>query len=193
MIESMLFLACADHAQLALSPEQVDVRAELERIADYFEGPADQVGATIAVAGAGRAHADPVLLRRAVANLVDNAIRYARPDSIIRLDVSEETSATTIAVTNEGAGIASEDTPRIFDRFYRADGSRGGTILGWARSRHCQVHHGSAWRKRGGSKCRWGIDGVLARVSTAGRKAGNRRSSISFDGSAARWRLATVN
>ena len=126
MIESMLFLACADHAQLALSPEQVDVRAELERIADYFEGPADQVGATIAVAGAGRAHADPVLLRRAVANLVDNAIRYARPDSIIRLDVSEETSATTIAVTNEGAGIASEDTPRIFDRFYRADGSRGG-------------------------------------------------------------------
>ena len=127
MIESMLFLARADHAQLALRPEPVNARAELARIADYFEGPADQVDATITVAGAGRAHADPVLLRRAVANLVDNAIRYARPGSTIRLDVSEQSSATVITVTNDGAGIASEDMPRIFDRFYRTDGTRGGS------------------------------------------------------------------
>ena len=127
MIESMLFLARADHAQLALRPELVDARAELARIADYFEGPADQADATIAVAGVGRVHADPALLRRAVANLVDNAVRYARPGSTIRLDVSEQTSAIVITVTNDGAGVASEDMRRIFDRFYRADGTRGGS------------------------------------------------------------------
>lgn len=124
MIESMLFLARADHAQLTVRAELIDAGAELARIADYFEGLADQASVAIAVIGAGRVHADPALLRRAVANLVDNAIRHARPRSTIRLEVSEQTSETLITVTNDGAGIAAQDMPRIFDRFYRADSIR---------------------------------------------------------------------
>lgn len=124
MIESMLFLARAEHAQLAVHLQLIDARRELARIADYFEGLADQAGVAIAVTGAGRTRADPALLRRAVANLVDNAIRHARPRSTVRLDVSEQDSAAVITVTNDGAGIAAEDVPRIFDRFYRADGVR---------------------------------------------------------------------
>lgn len=124
MVDSMLFLARADHAQLAVRIDRLDARAELVRIADYFEGLAEEAGLTIAVTGAGHVYADAALLRRAVANLVDNAIRHARPRSTVRVDVAQQASGTVITVTNEGPGIAAEDLPRIFDRFYRADRTR---------------------------------------------------------------------
>lgn len=94
------------------------------RIADYFEGLADEAGLRIAVTGAGHVYADAALLRRAVANLVDNAIRHARPRSTVRVEVAQQASGTVITVTNDGPGIAAADLPHIFDRFYRVDRTR---------------------------------------------------------------------
>ncbi|HZZ11237.1 MAG TPA: heavy metal sensor histidine kinase, partial [Paraburkholderia sp.] len=73
---NILFLAHADHAVLSIERESVDLRAELVRIADYFEGPADERGMCFEVDAQGLASVDPMLCRRAINNLVVNAVRY---------------------------------------------------------------------------------------------------------------------
>jgi two-component system heavy metal sensor histidine kinase CusS len=133
MIENTLFLARVDNAQLALQRETLDLRAELLRIHDYFEMLADDAGVRLSVdAPALELQADPVLLQRAVSNLVSNAIRYTPAGGEVRLAARKAEHATgqdaaqaiEIAVSNTGPGIAPEHLARIFDRYYRADAAR---------------------------------------------------------------------
>lgn len=70
MMESMLFLARADHADVVLYRQPLDLHDELQRIAEYFEGPAEDAEIVLA---------DAALFRRAVNNLVANAVRHAAP------------------------------------------------------------------------------------------------------------------
>jgi len=124
MVESMLFLARADHDQIALSAERLDAAKELERVVEYFEGVASDVQVGLKVAAAGEVWADAHLLRRAVSNLVANAVRYTPPGGVISLTAVPGADGTAISVTNPGAGIEAEHLPRLFDRFYRSDTSR---------------------------------------------------------------------
>ena len=124
MVETMLFLARADHAEIALTTETLDSSSELQRIAEYFDGPALDAGVSFEVAGAGAVVADALLFRRAVGNLVSNAIRYTPRGMTIRLDARLSQAGTTIAVSNPGNGIDEKDLPRLFERFYRSDRSR---------------------------------------------------------------------
>ena len=120
LVESILFLARADDAQAVLTPQSLELAEELTRIADYFEGPADERGLRLVVAGGGQVVADPLLLRRALSNLVANAIRYAEADGEIQLHAA----GGRIRVSNVGPRLAPEHLQRLFDRFYRADPSR---------------------------------------------------------------------
>jgi two-component system heavy metal sensor histidine kinase CusS len=125
MIENTLFLARVDNAQLALQREQLDLRTELLRIHDYFELLADDAGVRLAVdAPALQAQVDPVLLQRAVNNLVSNAIRYTPAGGEVRLSARRAGQGVELAVSNTGPGIAAEHLPHIFDRYYRADAAR---------------------------------------------------------------------
>ena len=125
MVESMLFLARADHSHIAVDRQTLDAGLELRRIADYFEGVAEEAGVRLAVAAGGTVVADAILFRRAVSNLVANAIRYTPRGGLIQLAaVNAGSGAATITVTNPGAGIDSAYLPRLFDRFYRADPAR---------------------------------------------------------------------
>jgi len=120
LVESILFLARADDAQAVLTPQPLQLDEELARIADYFEGPADERGLRLVVSGGGEVVADPLMLRRALSNLVANAIRYAEPDGEILL----QADGGRIRVSNAGPALAPEHLQRLFDRFYRADPSR---------------------------------------------------------------------
>lgn len=84
--------------------------------------------------------ADPVLLERAVSNLLDNAVKYSPAGAPIEVSVS----AGEVVVADHGPGIADEDLPRIFDRFYRAAASRSkpGAGLGLAIVREAAEAHG---------------------------------------------------
>nr|WP_154361200.1 heavy metal sensor histidine kinase [Duganella aquatilis] len=125
MIENTLFLARVDNAQLALQRESLDLQVELQRIHDYFEILADDVGVRLTVDAAPlRADIDPVLLQRAINNLVSNAIRYTPPGGSVRLSAREVAEGVELAVCNTGPGIAPEHLPHIFDRYYRADQAR---------------------------------------------------------------------
>jgi two-component system heavy metal sensor histidine kinase CusS len=126
MIENMLFLARAENARVAMLPLSLDVARELSGIADYFEGLAETCGVAVAVAadGATTVHADPLLLRRAVSNLVANAIRYTPKGEAVAISASRAGDGTRVAVSNPGPGIAPEHVAKLFDRFFRADPAR---------------------------------------------------------------------
>jgi two-component system heavy metal sensor histidine kinase CusS len=148
MVESMLFLARADHDQIALATERLDARAELERIADYFEGPASEAGVAFDIRATGYVQADAHLLRRAVSNLVANAVRYTPRNGVISMEAVQGAEGTTISVSNPGAGIDEEHLPRLFDRFYRSDKSRSSTSssagLGLAIVKSIMLLHGGS-------------------------------------------------
>src|SRR5256886_6870070 len=91
--------------------------------------------------------ADRTRLQEALYNLLDNAVKYSREHGKIRLSVRQSDNKIELSVSDEGIGIAREDLPRIFERFYRADKARSadkvrGTGLGLAIVKHIAQLHG---------------------------------------------------
>jgi len=124
MIESVIFLARAEHPQFMTTLAEFDTQDALAQIADYFEGLADDAGVHIVVRGKGRLRADKELFRRAVGNLLANALRYTPRGGEITMSVEEKSAAIEVTVANPGTPIDAALLERIFDRFYRADASR---------------------------------------------------------------------
>ncbi|MFM0732009.1 heavy metal sensor histidine kinase [Paraburkholderia sediminicola] len=122
--ENILFLAHADHAALSIDREPVDLHGELIRIADYFEGPADERGMRFTVEAHGVVSANPMLCRRAINNLVVNAVRYGAGNTVVRLSGTQDEEGATVVVENDGTPIPGEQLDRLFDRFYRGDAAR---------------------------------------------------------------------
>ena len=90
--------------------------------------------------------AAPARLDRAIANLLDNACKWSTPAALDGAPVEVRVRAGALEVRDHGPGIAAEDLPRVFDRFYRAPGARGrpGSGLGLAIVRHMAEAHGGA-------------------------------------------------
>ena len=126
MIDNVLFLARAEHPSFVTRQQAFDVRDELERIAGYFE-TADEPDA--ARRRAGRLTADVELFRRAIGNLLANALRYPA-GGVITLAVDETPDAVRVVVANPGEPIDPALLPRIFDRFVRGDPARSGGAPG---------------------------------------------------------------
>ena len=124
-VDNILFLAQADHAALDIERTPLAMDDELRRIAEYFEGPADEAGLRFAVQASGTALANAALSQRAIHNLVVNALRYSTRGTIIRLVGTQDEAGSTIAVENDGTPIPADQLARLFDRFYRADAARG--------------------------------------------------------------------
>jgi two-component system phosphate regulon sensor histidine kinase PhoR len=93
------------------------------------------------------ANANELLLGQAVANLIDNALKYSNPDTAIKLSAETAGDKIRIKVADQGVGIAPEHLDRLFERFYRVDKGRsrdqGGTGLGLAIVKHvAELHRG---------------------------------------------------
>lgn len=124
MVDGMLFLARVDHAQVTLDKKLLDTGIELRRIADYFEGVAEEAGVRLTVKANELVLADATLFQRAVNNLVVNAIRHTPKGESIQLMASDRQHVTEIVVMNPGRPIDKTHIPKLFDRFYRADRAR---------------------------------------------------------------------
>jgi two-component system phosphate regulon sensor histidine kinase PhoR len=89
---------------------------------------------------------DPTLIEQAVANLLDNALKYSEPQSTVLVKSHRKNSGIVISVQDHGIGIAQKHLPRLFERFYRVDKARsrsmGGTGLGLAIVKHIAQAHG---------------------------------------------------
>jgi two-component system heavy metal sensor histidine kinase CusS len=126
MIENTLFLARADSAQLAVKPARLHLAQELGRIAEYFEGMAEEAGVVVALRHVDAVvDADPILFQRAVSNLVSNAIRHSRQGSAVVIDAVTVADGVSVRVANQGEPIGAEKLQLVFERYYRGDPSRG--------------------------------------------------------------------
>jgi len=145
-------LALARRQEPTLEHEPVDLGVAVTEASDDFVVPAAARNIVLdrAIAPGVVVTGDRDALKRAVANLLDNAVRLAPAGSRIRLATGSEGDRAWIAVADEGPGIAPEDQPHVFDRFWRADKARsradGGTGLGLAIVRQIAQSHGGSIR-----------------------------------------------
>ncbi len=144
MIDKLLFLARAESADGPIERTRFDGRAAVEKIAGYYETVAEERRTAIKCAGEGEIYAEPSLFGRAVSNLMDNAVRHSRDGGTIEVSLETSPTGARISVRDNGAGIAAEHLPRVFDRFYRVDSSRSseGTGLGLALVKSITDLHG---------------------------------------------------
>src|SRR5215471_3066965 len=147
IVDNLLFVARVDAAREPIARKQFDARAAVEKIATFYQTVAEDHHVTISCSGDGQIYADPDLFERAVGNLLDNALRFTPEHGSIRIALSKQNGDFEIAVSDTGSGIAPEHLPRVFDRFYRAESSRGsdGAGLGLALVKSIvDLHGGSA-------------------------------------------------
>lgn len=137
---------------LAHADEDVPLRRELVDLAELTADVVRAYTAQAATSGVGlvtevgahaRIHADKDLLREAVANLVDNAVRVSPRGAQVRLRVDRGSAGPSIAVADDGPGIEEERLPRLFERFQRSDSGSG---LGLAIARRVVERHGGTIR-----------------------------------------------
>lgn len=149
MVADMLFLAMADNDLVIPQLESVDLRAEAEKLASFYEAVAEENGVTLTVDGRASVNGDRLMLRRAMDNLLSNAFGHTPREGFVRIQIGmADNRMATIQIENSGETIPPEHLPRLFDRFYRTDPSRkrlaGGVGLGLAITRSIiQAHGGS--------------------------------------------------
>ncbi len=147
IVDNLLFVARVDAAREPIAPMRFDARAAVEKIASFYQMIADDHHVTIRCSGEGQIYADSALIERAVGNLVDNALRFTPANGSIQIAIAEHAANFEVAVSDNGCGIAPEHLPRVFDRFYRVESSRGsdGAGLGLALVKSIvDLHDGSA-------------------------------------------------
>ncbi|MYZ42536.1 heavy metal sensor histidine kinase [Schauerella aestuarii] len=156
MVNDMLFLARADRGEPALDRAVISVRDEVAIVLDYYEAMLDSANISVQVVGAARATASPRLMRRAISNLVSNAIKATPSGQNISIWIRCESNTVQVEVRNPGDGIAQDMLGKIFDRFYRGDSARAdrpeGHGLGLAIVRAiARMHGGDTFARSGAS------------------------------------------
>ena len=146
IVDNLLFVARVDAAREPIAGKRFDARAAVGKIAAFYQTVADDHHVTITCSGGGQVHADPDLFERALANLLDNALRFTPENGSIEITLSDQKTDFNVAVSDSGCGIAAEHLPRVFDRFYRAETSRGsdGAGLGLALVKSIVELHGGS-------------------------------------------------
>jgi two-component system OmpR family sensor kinase/two-component system sensor histidine kinase BaeS len=155
LIEDLRLLAQADAGQLPLYAEQVCPQGLLQSVAGAFAPQARDAGVSLQLAPVcdlPDLYADPQRISQVLGNLISNALRHTPSGGTITLaawTVPADSSHVYMSVQDTGMGIAPEDLPHVFDRFWKADRARsrsGGAGLGLAIARRIvEAHGGRIW------------------------------------------------
>lgn len=163
MIADMLFLAKADHGLIVPRGEPIELATEVRELFEFYDALAEDQGIKLARDGRGEVHGDRLMIRRAISNLVSNAINHTPRGGAINVLVEDDGyGAVRLSVENAGDGIAPEHLTRLFDRFYRVDPSRqrstDGAGLGLAITKSIvAAHHGTVQAFSAGGLTRFDI------------------------------------
>lgn len=132
MVSHLLMIARMDAGQMPLQDE-CDLAQMIAQIAEDLQPVADERNIRMETALAPCAvRGNRAMLMRAMINLTDNAIRYGREGGVVSISLHAQSGEAVIVVEDDGCGIAKEDLPHVFDRFWRADSARSslGTGIG---------------------------------------------------------------
>lgn len=148
-ISDMLFLAKADNNQIIPNQELINLAEEIGNLLEYYDVLAEEKAIALSLSGGGQIIGDRLMLRRAVSNLLSNALRHTPYGGTVTVQIDESgDNMIYVVVENTGSEIAAEHLPRLFDRFYRADSSRQRTTessgLGLAITRSIVLAHGGS-------------------------------------------------
>lgn len=125
MVGDMLFLAQSDNRRQDQSFTEFELANEVNALFEFYEGWAEERAVTLAVTGTARLTGDRLMLRRALSNLLSNAIRHTPAGGTVRVALrASNQDGICISIVNPGPTIPPEHIPRLFDRFYRIDPSR---------------------------------------------------------------------
>jgi len=149
IIEDLLSLARIEQQEgRVLDTEDTNLNAMLKEVIELFEPPAKEknIEVILSCPQGLTLKLNPSLFEQALANLLDNAIKYSPPDTRTTIEVRDLPAEIQILFRDEGNGIPARDLDRIFERFYRVDKSRsreaGGTGLGLSIVKHVVQLHG---------------------------------------------------
>lgn len=127
LVRDMLFLARADHGQRADVRHHTALHDLAAETAEFFEPLLDERGLHLSISGQAWAEVDAALIKRALSNLLANAVQYGESGSPIRIDiVDRQGQGCTLVVENRGPALSPQTQARMFDRFYRGDSARQG-------------------------------------------------------------------
>jgi two-component system heavy metal sensor histidine kinase CusS len=128
IVNDMLFLARADRGEAATGRVRTPIANEVRKTIDFFEFVLDESGMQVRIEGdtAVEAELETALFRRAMSNLLQNAIEHSQPGAQLTVQLREDAKSTWITVANPGEPIARTHQQHLFDRFYRVDASRQG-------------------------------------------------------------------
>ncbi|QLG94266.1 heavy metal sensor histidine kinase [Pseudomonas yamanorum] len=155
LVNDMLYLAKADHGLLIPKREPLALADEADVLLEFFAPLAEDAQVNMSREGSAGILGDRSMLRRALSNLLDNALRFTPQGGKVSVNIVEETQGVKLSVENTGEGIPQTLLPRLFDRFYRADparheGSSEHAGLGLAITRSIVRAHGGTIRCESG-------------------------------------------
>jgi heavy metal sensor kinase len=132
LVDRLLTFSRAEAGQERLTFEPINLGELAEDVVSHLSVLAEekQQKLTLERAGAANCLGDRVILKQALINLVDNAIKYTPASGSIRVRVARSPEGALVTVTDDGPGIAAEPQKRIFDRFYRGDEPQAADALG---------------------------------------------------------------
>ena len=147
MVADMLLLAKTERGVDLPHKERFMVADEAQALLDFYEAVADEKDIRLTLQGNGGIEGDRLMLRRALSNLLSNALRHTPAGGNIRIIVVALPNGTEISVENTGEDLDPQVLPRLFDRFYRADPARAhptsdGAGLGLAITKAIVEAHG---------------------------------------------------
>ncbi len=147
LVDELLDLSRIESGAIELHPEEVDLVSIISEAADSIGGAHRERAIELLLPHQSvMVECDKKSVTRIVCNLLDNAIKYSADGGVVRVMATDEGDLVCLSVEDHGAGIAPEDLPRVFERFYKADASRSnaGVGLGLAIVKHLvRAHRGT--------------------------------------------------
>ncbi|MBN3820833.1 heavy metal sensor histidine kinase, partial [Paraburkholderia sp. Se-20369] len=124
IVNDLLFLSRSDRGERASDLKDVSLADEVRRMLDFLEIPLDEAQLRAELRGDARASVDPSLFRRAMTNLLINAIQHSAPGAMLQVTITRRDTLVEVSVANPGAPIDVARRAHMFERFYRLEEAR---------------------------------------------------------------------